>query len=123
MIALVLVPFQVGLWWHAKQVADGAARQAVDAAQVQDGTESDGIDAAVRFLTAAGNIENPSVSVTRSVDTVTVEVTGRAPRLIPGLDWQVIARAAGPVERFIPEDERFRIAEGLTGANSRVGDG
>lgn len=105
-IALVLVPFQVGLWWHAKQVADGAARQAVDAAQVEDGTETDGVDAAVRFLTAAGNIENPSVSVTRSVDTVTVEVTGRAPRLIPGLDWQVTSQAAGPVERFIPEPDR-----------------
>ena len=105
-IALVLVPFQVGLWWHAKQVADGAARQAVDAAQVEDGTETDGVDAAVRFLTAAGNIENPSVSVTRSVDTVSVEVTGRAPRLIPGLDWQVTSQAAGPVERFIPEPDR-----------------
>ena len=105
-IALVLVPFQVGLWWHAKQVADGAARQAVDAAQVEDGTETDGVDAAVRFLTAAGNIENLSVSVTRSVDTVTVEVTGRAPRLIPGLDWQVSSQAAGPVERFIPEPDR-----------------
>lgn len=105
-IALVLVPFQVGLWWHAKQVADGAARQAVDAAQIRDGTETDGVDAAIRFLTAAGNIEDPSVSVTRTVDTVTVEVTGRAPRLIPGLDWQVTSEAAGPIERFIPEPER-----------------
>jgi hypothetical protein len=105
-IALVLVPFQVGLWWHAKQVADGAARQAVDAAQIQDGTETDGVDAAVRFLTAAGNIENPSVSVTRTLDTVTVEVTGRAPQLIPGLNWQVTSQATGPVERFIPEPDR-----------------
>ena len=105
-IALVLVPFQVGLWWHAKQVADGAARQAVDAAQVHDGTETDGVDAAVQFLTAAGNIENPSVSVTRTLDAVTVEVTGRAPRLIPGLDWQVTSQATGPVERFIPEPDR-----------------
>ena len=106
MIALVLVPFQVGLWWHAKQVADGAARQAVDATQIHDGTETDGVDAAVRFLTAAGNIEDPSVAVTRTLDTVTVEVTGRAPRLIPGLDWQVTSQATGPVERFIPEPDR-----------------
>jgi hypothetical protein len=105
-IALVLVPFQVGLWWHAKQVADGAARQAVDAAQVQGGTEPDGVDAAVRFLTAAGNISDPQVTVSRSGDTVTVEVSGRAPRLIPGLDWQVTSQATGPVERFIPEPDR-----------------
>ena len=25
LIALVLVPFQVALWWHARQVADAAA--------------------------------------------------------------------------------------------------
>jgi Flp pilus assembly protein TadG len=42
LIALVLVPIQVGLWWHAKQVADGAAREAVDAAQVISATEADG---------------------------------------------------------------------------------
>ena len=105
-ITLVLVPFQVGLWWHAKQVADGAARQAVDAAQVEDGTETDGVDAAVRFLTVAGNITDPQVTVTRTTDTVTAEVTGRAPRLIPGLDWQVTSQAVGPVERFIPEPDR-----------------
>ena len=42
LIALVLVPFQVGLWWHANQVADAAAREAVDAAQVATATEADG---------------------------------------------------------------------------------
>ena len=43
LIALVLVPFQVALWWHAKQVADGAAREAIDAAQVVAATEADGV--------------------------------------------------------------------------------
>lgn len=105
-IALVLVPFQMALWWHARQVADGAARQAVDAAQTQDGTEAEGIDAALRFLDAAGNITDPQVSVNRTTEIVTAEITGQAPRLIPGFDWQVTARAAGPTERFIPEPER-----------------
>ena len=106
LIALVLVPFQVGLWWHAKQVADGAAREAVDAAQVADATEADGRRAAQRFLDVAGNITQPEVTVTRTVDTVTVQVTGRAPRLLPGFDWEVTARAVAPVERFIPEPDR-----------------
>ncbi len=122
-IALVLVPFQVGLWWHAKQVADAAARQAVNAAQVEDGTEADGTDAAFRFLDAAGNITEPEVTVSRTPQLVTAEVTGRAPLLIPGMDWQVTARASGPVERFIPEDERFAITEGLIGSNPGVGGG
>jgi len=106
LIALVLVPFQVGLWWHAHQVAHAAAREAVDAAQVADATEDDGIRAAEWFLDAAGNVTDPQVSISRTVDTVTVQVTGRAPRLLPGFDWQVTAEAAGPVERFIPEPER-----------------
>ena len=106
LIALVLVPFQVALWWHADQIADAAAREAVDAAQVVTATEEDGIRAAEWFLDAAGNITEAQVTVTRTTDTVSVEVTGRAPRLVPGFDWQVTARAAGPIERFIPEPDR-----------------
>ncbi|MDF1598116.1 MAG: pilus assembly protein [Acidimicrobiia bacterium] len=103
-IALVLVPFQIALWWHARQVAEAAAREGLDAAQVITATEEDGIRAAEWFLDAAGNLTDPDVSVTRTTDTVTVAVTGRAPRIIPGLDWQVAAHASGPVERFIPEE-------------------
>jgi len=106
LIALVLVPFQIALWWHADQIADAAAREAVDAAQVVTATEEDGIRAAEWFLDAAGNITEPQVTVTRTSETVSVEVTGRAPRLLPGFDWQVTARAAGPIERFIPEPDR-----------------
>ena len=106
LIALVLVPFQVALWWHAKQVADGAAREAIDAAQVVTATEADGAKAAQWFLDAAGNIVEPDVTVTRTTETVTVEVTGRAPRLLPGFDWPVTARAVAPLERFIPEPDR-----------------
>ena len=83
LIALVLVPFQIALWWHAHQIADAAAREAVDTAQVVTATEDDGIRAAEWFLDAAGNITEPQVTVTRTTETVTVEVTGRAPRLLP----------------------------------------
>jgi hypothetical protein len=106
LIALVLVPFQIALWWHADRIADAAAREAVDAAQVATATEEDGIRAAEWFLDSAGNITEPEVTVTRTTETVSVEVTGRAPRLLPGFDWQVTARAAGPIERFIPEPDR-----------------
>jgi hypothetical protein len=106
LIALVLVPFQMALWWHARQVADAAAREAIDAAQVFTASEADGKEAAEWFLDTAGNLQEPQVTVTRTVDTVTVTITGRAPRLIPGFDWQVTAQAVAPVERFIPEPDR-----------------
>ena len=106
LIALVLVPFQVALWWHANQIADAAAREAVDAAQVATATDEDGMRAAEWFLDAAGNIVDAEVTVTRTAETVSVDVTGRAPLLVPGFDWQVAAHATGPIERFIPEPDR-----------------
>lgn len=106
LIALVLVPFQVALWWHARQIADAAATEAVDAAQVATATETDGLRAAQWFLDAAGNLTDPEVTIVRTAEVVTVEVTGRAPRLLPGFDWAVTATASGPIERFIPEPER-----------------
>ncbi len=106
LIALVLVPFQIALWWHATHIADAAAREAVDAAQVATATEEDGRHAAEWFLDAAGNITEAQVTVTRTAESVTVDVTGRAPRLIPGMDWTVTGHAVGSVERFIPEPDR-----------------
>jgi hypothetical protein len=83
-----------------------AAREAVDTAQVADATESDGVAAAHRFLDAAGNLSEPQVTVTRDAETVSVDVIGRAPRLLPGFDWRVTAHAEAQVERFVPELER-----------------
>jgi hypothetical protein len=106
LIALVLIPFQVALWWHARQVADAAVNEAVDAAQVADATEVDGVRAAEWFLEAAGNLQDPQVTVRRTAETVTAEVTAKAPRLLPGFDWEVTAVASGSIERFIPEPDR-----------------
>lgn len=103
-IALVLVPFQVALWWHATQIAHAAAQEAVDAAQVADASETDGAAAASWFLDQAGNLRNRQVTVTRTGEVVTVEVAGVAPRLL--FDWSVTATASGNVERFLPEPER-----------------
>lgn len=97
---------QYGLWWHAKQVANAAAAEAVAAAQVPDGTEADGDQAARRFLDQSGNLTNVTINVDRGTGTVVAEVTGQAPRLVVGFEWSVTARGSAPVERFIPEPER-----------------
>ena len=97
---------QYGLWWHAKQVANAAAIDAVDAAQIPSGSEATGTRAAQDYLRQAGNLRDVTVTVERSPALVTVEVTGRAPQLVPGFTWSVTARSQGPVERFIPEPDR-----------------
>lgn len=97
---------QYGLWWHAKQVANAAAIEAVDSAQLPTGSEADGDAAAREFLARAGNLADVTITVDRTPAMVTAEVTGRAPQLVPGFTWSVTARSQGPVERFIPEPER-----------------
>jgi Flp pilus assembly protein TadG len=102
----IMLIVQYGLWWHAKQVANAAAAEAVDAAQVPTGTTSDGEDAAASFLAQSGNLANVTITVTREPTTVTAEIHGDAPHLVPGFAWSVTARSSAPVERFVPESER-----------------
>lgn len=97
---------QYGLWWHAKQVANAAAAEAVDAAQIQTGTADDGAAAAASYLQQLGNLTNVTIVVDREPTLVTAEVRGDAPQLVPGFAWSVTARSQTPVERFIPEPER-----------------
>jgi len=102
----IMLIVQYGLWWHAKQVANAAAAEAVDAAQVSTGSARDGEDAAASYLAQSGNLDNITVTVSREPTVVTVEVRGEAPQLVPGFAWSVTARSTAPVERFIPESER-----------------
>ncbi len=102
----IMLIVQYGLWWHAKQVANAAAAEAVDAAQVSTGTARDGEDAAASYLAQSGNLSNVTITVTREPTAVTAEIHGDAPRLVPGFEWSVTARSAAPVERFVPEPER-----------------
>ena len=102
----IMLIVQYGLWWHAKQVANAAAAEAVDAAQVSSGSARDGEDAAASYLAQSGNLDDITITVSREPTTVTVELHGDAPQLVPGFEWSVTARSTAPVERFIPEPER-----------------
>ena len=56
MLIVVMLVFQVALFWHAKQAADVAAEEAVDAAQLATATEADGYAGADTILGQAGNL-------------------------------------------------------------------
>ena len=102
----IMLIVQYGLWWHAKQVANAAAAEAVEAARLPTGPAGDGETAAFAYLAQAGNLDNVTITVNREPTTVTVEVHGDAPRLVPGFSWSVTARAQSPLERFVPEPNR-----------------
>ncbi len=106
LIVLVLIPVQVGLWWHAKQAAETAAGEALDAAQVESATAARGQAGASAILSQAGNLENVTIHVDRSATTVAVTVSGELGfSLFPGA-WGVTAHAEGEIERFIAPGER-----------------
>lgn len=107
-IIVILFVFQVALFWHAKQAADVAAEEAVEAAQLATATAADGFGGADAILGQAGNLRNATVTVDRDDVTglVTVIVTGSAPSIIPFGSWGVTATAQGTIERFIPAGER-----------------
>ena len=101
----IMLIVQYGLWFHAKQVAEAAAAEAVDAAQTPAASTQDGEAAARSFLAASGNLSNAAVVVSRDLTLVTVEVRGDAPQIVPGFSWSVRARAQSPLERFVPEPD------------------
>ena len=106
LLFFIMLIVQYGLWFHAKQVADTAAAEALDAAQIPTGSADDGHRAAQSFLATSGNLDDVTIDVERDLEQVEVVITGAAPQLVPGFSWNVTAAARAPVERFIPEPER-----------------
>lgn len=102
----LLLIVQYGLWWHAKQVADAAAAEAVAAARIPAGTDTTGHDAAIAYLTEAGHLSNITVTVDVGTSTVTATVTGDAPQLVPGFGWGVTASSHATLEQFVPAADR-----------------
>lgn len=107
-LILIMLIFQVGLFWHAKQAADVAAEEAVESAQLAAASEADGLAGANSILGQAGNLQNVVVTVDRDIGAglVTVTVSGEAPAIVPFGNWRVEAQAQGSIERFIPAGER-----------------
>jgi Flp pilus assembly protein TadG len=108
LLVMIMLVFQVGLFWHAKQAADVAAEEAVDAAQLAAATETDGLAGANAILAHTGNLHDAVVQVDRDEATgrVTVTITGRAVRVVPFGSWQVTAHAQGSIETFISAVQR-----------------
>lgn len=107
LLVLVLLPMQFALWWHAKQAADLAAEEGVDAAQVVEVSDVEGQARAgvSSVLSEAGNLRDVTVSVSTTSSSVIVEVRGTLDYSIIGT-FTVTARAEGPLEQFVPASRR-----------------
>ncbi|TXS06940.1 pilus assembly protein [Streptomyces sp. col6] len=103
-ILLTIAVVQVSLWYYARNVALTAAREGVAAARVYESGPGAGAARAQDVLgRIAGNtLLGPSVSTGgSSAERIRIQVTGRAPSLLPGVPGLTITQSAsGPVERW-----------------------
>jgi len=101
-LALTFIAIQVGFYYHARKVAQSAARHGVEAARAQGATPADGISQARDFLNRYGDsVQGPHVSTTGSTaQTIRITITGHVATLVPGLELDVTQHAQAPVERW-----------------------
>jgi len=97
---------QAALVMHANNVANAAAQDGLKAAQLDGATAGNGKVAAENTLALFGGIEAAKVTVTRTDDTVTVQIEGEVAVPLNGVFNSFDVSATGPVERFYLESER-----------------
>ncbi|MGW9117799.1 TadE family protein [Streptomyces sp. NPDC055663] len=101
-LALAFTGLQVGLYYHARNVAHSAARQGVEAGRQFGAGEGDGVAQAQAFLGRfGGSVQGASVSSAgSSTQEIHITVRGSVATLVPGLTLDVVQHAAAPVEHW-----------------------
>lgn len=108
LLFVLMLIIQFALYAHASSVAEAAAQEAAAVARRADGSQAGGASAANRALASLGPkmLTSRTVSVERSATTASVTITGRVVSLVPGVSLALRETAQGPVERFVPLEER-----------------
>lgn len=107
LMLLVLGVLQFGLWYHAQQVAQGAALEGARVAAAEDGTAAAGRARAIEILREGlgGVATEEAASASVGPDVARVRVTARLRGLlpIPGLSSFLLSSEASAFrERFRP---------------------
>jgi Flp pilus assembly protein TadG len=101
-LGLVFTCIQVGLYFHARKVAQSAARQGAEAGRAFGSSEGDGVAQAQAFLSRfGGSVRGASVSSAGSTpEEIRITVRGSVATLVPGLNLHVSQYADAPIERW-----------------------
>lgn len=102
-LILLFLGLQAATWYLGTDAANTAAQAGYTVARAYQSDATAGISTADQLLDSTGLLINPLVTINRTVDTVTVTVTGQPVSLIPGVTMPVITRShTGPIERWVP---------------------
>lgn len=102
-LVLLLTVLQAGLWFYTHSVCEHAAQRGLQAARTVTGTHGQAEQAAHTVTDhASGLTTHPVVTAQLGADSVRVQVSALAPRVlpIPGLDIPVTSTASAGKERF-----------------------
>jgi hypothetical protein len=103
-VLFTLLVAQYALAWHARNVAESAARIGVAAARAYTATDAVGFRQTVQYLQSVDPalLRAAHIEVTRTATTATVRIRARV-LPVPGMPFAVgvDARSSGPVERFV----------------------
>jgi Flp pilus assembly protein TadG len=104
LLLMILVVFQVGLWWHARHLALAAAQEGTRVARTFGGTADAGRTRALDYLGKLGPrmLTVREATASRDATTATVRVHGRVLSIVPGLRLDVDEQSTGPIERYVP---------------------
>ncbi|WP_329583503.1 TadE family protein [Streptomyces sp. NBC_01361] len=101
-LMLAFATIQVGLYYHARKVAQSAARQGVETGRQFGASEGDGLAQAQNYLARyGGSVRGAQVSSAgSSAQQIRITVTGDVATLVPGFELHVSQHADGPIERW-----------------------
>ena len=101
MLLAIFATIQTALHFHARNVAQSAAAEAVTAGTTTRGTTTDARNAAQAFIAQAGDgvLTDSAVTVNRTATTVTVTVQGHSLGVLPLLPTPLIRQTvSGTIE-------------------------
>ncbi|MFE2736192.1 TadE family protein [Streptomyces sp. NPDC059349] len=102
-LLLTVAVVQASMWYYARQIALTAAREGLSAARSYQASPADGAARAREVLdrTAGDSLMSSSVSTAGGGQRITVEVSGTAQSMLPGVPGLHITQSAsGTVERW-----------------------
>ena len=103
-LLLLLIGFQTAWWFAGYNVAQTAAQAAYTDSRAYQAPADAGKNTAEQLIAnTRQTLRNPSVTIIRGADTVTVTITGNAVALLPGIEPPPVTYTmTGPIEKWVP---------------------
>lgn len=103
LIVMLFGIIQGAMWYQAQNVAHAAASAAYNTARTSNGTPGSGQVAGDGVVAQhPGSLKGAAVAVVRTVNDVSVTVTGSAPTFVPGWGGPSVSQTvSGPTERWV----------------------